>query len=381
MSISSVSRFCDQRTLLLAFWGGFLSLLSGGALVAQNQGNAPTEPAPGSPKAAVAPAFWGYEGARNEFTEVVWELQMGDFSEASYENAVEALLSDFENRTHRRLQPGVHGQVGLKLYNNSGPGFGTPPALVRALISALTARGFARRAILLIDASEGGLRANGYLPPLSEMHRGYTFEGTRVVPLDRGWHFHETWYYDNPLPRQTSTSIFSEEIRAALRRDPEPEDRKSFLAAPLIMECDFWINLPAATDHPALGLNGALANASLWSVSNRERFFYSKANAPIAIAEILGIPEWLNNLAFTLYSLETYQYIGGPMFNSLYTRSEPLLWLSVNPVVLDASLLERINRARTSTGFDPLPEQLQLEYAQRIGIGPKDVQKVQWIRR
>ncbi|MDX2110623.1 MAG: DUF362 domain-containing protein [Verrucomicrobiota bacterium] len=329
----------------------------------------------------VRTAFWGFDGARAAQLGTAWEIRLGEFSSGAYDSAVEALISDFEARSQRRLIPGPTGHAGLKVYTNSGAGMGTPLDLTRAVIRALEKRGFTRDALFVIDASEANLRDCGYLPLLSEMHRGYNFEGVPVLALDRELYRDDQWFYDNPLPRQTS-STFGSEVRAALRKEHDPNDRKSFMAAPLINGCDFWINLPCVTDHPAMGLNGVLANGTLWTVSNRERFFYSTANAPIAIAEIAAIPEMMNNCALNLISLEHYQYIGGPMFNSLYTRSEPLLWLSVNPVILDATMVERLNAARESTEFKPIEQSsLQLEYAETLGLGPRSQEKVNWIRR
>jgi hypothetical protein len=69
-------------------------------------------------------------------------------------------------------------------------------------------------------------------------------------------------------------------------------------------------------------------------------------------------------------SLQHYQYIGGPFFNSLYSASEPLLWLSRDPVLLDSLMLERINRLRKLTGFNPVSEEIRtLEFAELLGVG------------
>ena len=73
---------------------------------------------------------------------------------------------------------------------------------------------------------------------------------------------------------------------------------------------------------------------------------------------------------FTLASLEHYQFIGGPFFNSLYSSSEPLLWLSTDPVMMDALMRDRIDRLRKQTGFEPISEEIRtLEFAETLGVG------------
>ena len=158
------------------------------------------------------------------------------------------------------------------------------------------------------------------------------------------------------------------------------EDRKSFLATPLFFDADFWINLPVYTDHPTLGVNGALVNATLWNASNTARFFRSPANAPAAVAEMSAIPELRQTWVFTITSLEHYQFIGGPFFNSLYSRSEPLVWLSTDPVMLDALMRDRIDKARRQGGFENVSEEIRtLEFAETLGVGSTKIKKVKII--
>ena len=147
-------------------------------------------------------------------------------------------------------------------------------------------------------------------------------------------------------------------------------DRKSFLATPLFLDADFWINLPVFTDHPTLGVNGALVNATLWNASNTARFFRSPANAPAAVAEMSAIPELRQTWVCSIASLEHYQYIGGPFFNSLYTVSEPYVWLSNDPVMMDSLMRERMNALRRKSGFELISDEIRtLEFAEMLGVG------------
>jgi hypothetical protein len=313
-------------------------------------------------------AFWGFEGARTAYDGQVWFSELAGTS--AYAAVVESLLGAFEERTGRQLVPEEHGRAALKVYTNSGVGLHTPRPLVRALIAALGKRGFARDDLFIVDARENLLRECGFLPPLSRMDaEGPYFEGVRVHALDSGALRSPTWFYESPLPREFTSPLGRELLKAPLQEDPE-EARKSFLPTALLTDVDFWINLPMVSHHPAMGLSGALANASLWNITNGTRFFNSPANAPVAIAEIAAIPELLDTWAFTLLSLREYQYIGGPAYNANYTRESSRLLLAVDPVILDALMVQRVNAARAERGFEQLPPVPPfLEYAMELGLG------------
>lgn len=301
----------------------------------------------------------------------VWETSLGDFNQPAYDRAVERIFSEYEAKTGRQLVPGEKRKVGLKIYADSGPGMATPIPLVRSVIKALEHRGFDAKDIFLVGLNQLRLRMTGYLPSLASGESA--FPGHKIYVLESGRFYDPVWFYDSPLPQRFDPIFVQNQTKDVPNSTSKDEDRKSFLATPLFLDADFWINLPVYTDHPTLGVNGSLVNATLWNASNTARFFRSPANAPAAVAEMSAIPELRQTWAFSLVSLQHYQYIGGPFFNSLYTVSEPRLWLSRDPVLLDAMMLERINRWRQLSGFNPVSEEIRtLEFAEMLGVGSKD---------
>jgi hypothetical protein len=306
----------------------------------------------------------------------LWEAPLRGFEEPDYAAAIERILPDIERQTGREFRPGERGRVALKVYSGGGAGISTPRALVRALVHWLERRGFERRNIFLVDLYDNRLRDSGLLPPLAT--RDDTFDGLEVRVLESGRWFDEAWFYDSPLPSRIDSGL---ELDIAPSIQRSSGDRRSLLAAPLLFDVDFWINLPTASDHPAFGVNGALANATLWNASNTLRFFRSRTSAPGSIAEMAAIPELRATWALNLLSLERYQYVGGPGFNSFYTASEPLLWASVDPVLVDAWIRERLDRLRDQGGFAKLTADLPLlRLAEALKIGTADTAKTVWKR-
>ncbi len=334
----------------------FLLLLGATLTVAAVTLAAPTPAAVPTPAAKPAPS------------EPVWQARLPNFTEAGYDREVETLIAKFEADTGRKLVPGAKKKVGLKIYADSGPGMATPVPLVKAVMAAMERRGFENQNIFLVGLNALRLRMTGYLPSLVS---GQTpFSRNPVYVLESGRYYDPVWFYDSPLPQRFDPIFAEQQTKDFPNTSSKDEDRKSFLATPLFLDADFWINLPVFTDHPTLGLNGALVNATLWNASNTARFFRSPANAPAAVAEMSAIPELRQTWVFTIASLEHFQFIGGPFFNSLYTSSEPVLWLSNDPVMLDALARDRINALRKLGGFGPVDEDIRtLEFAETLGVG------------
>ena len=250
--------------------------------------------------------------------------------------------------------------------------------LVKGVIAALKRRGFEHSGIFLVGLNALRLRMTGYLPSL--VSGSTPFSGNPVYVLESGRYYDPVWFYDSPLPQRFDPIFAQEQTKGVQANTSKDEDRKSFLATPLFLDADFWINLPVFTDHPTLGVNGALVNATLWNASNTARFFRSPANAPAAVAEMSAIPELRQTWMFSLASLQHYQFVGGPFFNSLYTISEPILWLTRDPVMMDSLARDRINLHRKQEGFENLDEEIRtLEFAETLGVGSTKTKQVRMI--
>lgn len=306
---------------------------------------------------------------------LVWESPVAEGS--LYYTEVERLVTAYEREVGQALMPSKRAKVALKINTRGRAGLSTPLQLIRAVVEMLEVRGYDRRSILIVDDSAHNLREAGVMPALSES--AAKFEGCPVLALDTEQYYDTDWFYDSPLPPAMlqEPQLFLE-ARRARQLTEGARGRKSFLPKPLLFEVDFWINLPVGVDDPALGIDGALANASLWNVSNSSRFLVNQATASAAVAEIAAIPELQERLVLNFVSLERYQFIAGPFFNSIYTRAEPRLWMSSDPVALDRLLYDRINAMRLLEGFpeiEPIPR--QLPFAASLQLGEFDRDRIQ----
>jgi hypothetical protein len=324
-------------------------------------------------QAAGQPAVSG-DGAVPDPKAWVWESSLKNFGDPGYHDAVEAVLADYEKRLGRKLTPGAKHHVGLKVMTEVA-GLSTPPSLVRAVIEALVARGYDKSDLFIVDQSERKLHAAGFLP-LNALAGEGVFDGVQVIALERGRYYSLKWSYDSnaPAPDAAEQAFAREKYEWKVA----PTERQSLLPVPLLLDVDFWINLPVGADYGNLGPVGALINATLWSCSNTERFFASPQIGAKAVAEIATVPEFSRGWALSLMTLERYQFAGGPLFNSLYSESEPVLLASANPVMLDKMLWQRVNDARKTRGLPELDRPDYLDYARlpETHLGSDDEKQV-----
>ena len=313
--------------------------------------------------------------AEEEKKSIVLEFSLANFEHAYFE-AVDQLLLEHEKINNQGLVPGSTQRVALKVNTRAGEGLSTPLNLVRATIASLESRGFERDSIFIIDYSGLNLKNAGFCT--EEKDDTFYFEGCPVLALSSLKHYESDWYYDSPIPPLLKDRPFKQSYDYLISDYEEaPQFRKSFLPIPLLFEVDFWINLVVGLEDPTLGVDGALANASLWNVSNHLRFFANQSTAAVAVAEILAIPELNQHLKLHFVALEEFQFIGGPSYNSLYSSVEPKLWMSSDPVALDRLLVDLMNRERRENGFNELPApNLQLTYASKMGLGEDSIESI-----
>lgn len=312
-------------------------------------------------------------GQTPSLNDTLFECRVPEFNDSTYNRAVSVLFRAYEKQTGMAIRPAQKAKVGLKIYTNSGMGMCTPKGLVDAVIDQLEKRGYKRENITLVDMSRRKMRDCGFLPKVSQVQKGTpdNYKGCPVVDIDSGKYFNSQWYYDNALMPKA--------VRG-MNNAPDlynPEFRKSYLPVPLFLTVDFWINLPVVTDMEGLGVCAAIGNASIWNMSNNERFLKQPANASMASAEVCAIPELRASNLFTILSFERGQYVGGAIFNARCSFSENTILMSANPVVIDYLAWQAINRHRRTFGFaaiDPMPP--ILNYCKELKIGDYDFRKI-----
>ncbi len=306
---------------------------------------------------------------------VTWRTELGAFDRAAYRMGLARLLNQYEKFAQTTLDSKGFDSIGIKVQTANAPGLATPRALIDATIDLLLTHGFHLDDIFLLDGQARGLRAAGFLPPLSE--GGSKYRGVAVKALGGGEFFRPEWFHDSPLPPSSSYAL---KAKLAFPNDPEAqrrEGRRSYLPTSLMLGKVGWIDLSVARDSASLGVDGAVANASLWNVGNNRRFLERKSTAPAAAIEILAVPELWDRHLFSVLSLEKFQYSGGRKFHAAYVASKPALLLSPNPIGIDAAALEVLRVEREK--HDLLPrtkDQLLFQYARALNLGDAREAKV-----
>ena len=119
----------------------------------------------------------------------------------------------------------------------------------------------------------------------------------------------------------------------------------------LTRQCDVLVNVPVLKDHDGAGVSIALKN--MYGVIHNPNKYHPNGCDPY-VADVNMLPEIRSRLRLHICDATTGCYEGGPAFKPEFSWRENALLISEDPVALDQTGWQWIERKRAEKGFKPL---------------------------
>ena len=252
--------------------------------------------------------------------------------------------------------------VGIKINALPGPAMGTRHELVSAVVGGLRSAGVPARNIIIWDRSDENLVTAGW--ELRASGEGPLCMGT--LP-DVGWD--SRVYYRVP---QVGTVIWGD-----LEFGERDLSERSYYSRIVSERVTKLINMPVLMDNKYVGVTGCLYNIAMGSVDNNRRFQTESMHYDAGIAEICARPPISEKLVLNIVDALVGQYAGGPGFQPQATWTPGEIWMSRDPVALDALALEAVEQRRKAAGMPKLGERgRHVRFAVEIGLGVRERSKM-----
>ncbi len=211
--------------------------------------------------------------------------------------------------------------VGLKVNTIAGPGLSSHIVLVEAICERLQQAGVKANNIVVWDRTNRELDRVGY--KLSN-----TGNGVRILGTD-----------NKKVGYEETVSEFGVV--------------KTRLSKLLTRTCDCMINLPVLKDHEIAGVTLAMKN--MYGVNKNPDDLHGNNCCPY-IADLNMIPVIKNKFRLVIADAMTACYEGGPMFRPEYTWKHNGLMVASDPVAIDRTGWQIIEKKRAEQGLKPLAE-------------------------
>jgi uncharacterized protein (DUF362 family) len=236
---------------------------------------------------------------------------------ALLDRAMQTLFNrDHANEAWSRLvRPG--DKVGLKVNALGGRGLCSNLQLVEAICERLQQAGIKASDIVVWDRESDELERAGF--HLSTGGSGVQCFGTDRVD------------YEQELVTHGSVG--------------------SRLSRILTQRCNVLINVPVLKDHDGAGVTIALKN--MYGVIHNPNKYHPNGCNPY-IADLNMLPEIRSRMRLTICDATTAQYEGGPAYKPEYSWKQNALLVSQDPVALDYTGWQIIERKRAETGLKTL---------------------------
>jgi uncharacterized protein (DUF362 family) len=232
--------------------------------------------------------------------------------------------------------------IGLKVNCLAGRGSAsTSPALVEAICERLRQAGVAAKDIVVFDRLSEDLESAGF-------HIADRPGRARVAGND-------AFGYEEELAIYGSAG--------------------SLLSKALTRFCDGIVNLPVLKDHSIAGVTIALKN--LFGVIHNPNKYHTNAGDPY-VADVYMLPPIRRKVRLAICDAMTAQYAGGPSYMPQWSWPFNGLLVARDPVALDATGWQIIDRKRAEMGLKPVdPRPAYIATAASRGIGANDPRRIE----
>lgn len=267
--------------------------------------------------------------------------------------------------------------VGIKVASAPGDVSGTHVEVVHAVSRGLQSAGVSPQNIIVWDRNEEDLVNAGY----SKTSPFYQLRWTD--PTDG---------YDEeaPISAPVLGKLIWGDSRFGRREGMRMEDllssgdqlsSTSYFARVLTREVTKVINVPSMCDSFMTGINGAIANVTLWNVDNWRRFIKPPTYGDPYLAEIYVDPRVREKVVLTLIDGLTLQFAGGPVPNPNFARRNFTIYASDDPVALDATVLRTLEEYRNGNKLPPIGDMAgHVESAGAMGLGRYYESEIELVR-
>ena len=238
--------------------------------------------------------------------------------------------------------------VGLKVNCLAGRGASTSTVLVDAIAERLQQAGIPQKDIVIWDRLNADLESAGFRVASRK-------DRIRVIGNDDAG-------YDTEL--ETFGSV------------------GSLVSKTLTRVCDAVINLPVLKDHGIVGVTMALKN--LFGAIHNPNKYHLNAGDPY-VADVFMLPVVRRKVRLTICDAITAQYEGGPSFMPQWSWPYNGVIASRDPVALDYTGWQIIERKRAERGMKPLGDvKREPAYIARAadalhGLGTNDPRRIELV--
>jgi uncharacterized protein (DUF362 family) len=267
--------------------------------------------------------------------------------------------------------------VGIKVAAAPGSMGGTHPAVARAIAQSLHEAGVPAANIIVWDRNREDLVNAGYAPGDPDFQlqwvdptTGYDRDATLTAPVLGRLIWGDSKFGDRKSTRLEDLLSHGEQLSST-----------SYYAAVLSKKVTKVINVPSLCDSYMTGINGAIANMTLWNVDNWRRFIREPEFGNPYLAEIYADPMVRDKVVLTVMDGLVLQFAGGPFPNPNFTRPYFTIFASNDPVAIDATAMRLLDEYRV---INKLPK-IQgvaghVESAATMGLGNADESSIEQIR-